>query len=151
MRETDSPMNIERLVNESRMLATGVGLTVMREKASFPRALAAISTVPMRTPVTTPDCDTVAMDASSVPHETRTPGTTFPSASRISTVSGRLAPAATVAIDGVTVIDSTSTSLSTALEHPTAIAHSSAPKPEVFPRTISPDANQPFLRKTLWS
>src|SRR5574342_292161 len=76
-----SPTNIDRLAVESRTLATGAGLTVRRAKASFPRALAAISTLPTRTPVTRPVCETVAMVSSSLDQVTRTPGNTVPSPS----------------------------------------------------------------------
>lgn len=101
------PTIIERLVAESLMLATGVGFTVMRAKASLPRELAAIRTVPTFRPVTTPPLETSAIDGSALAHEILGSSSTVPSGPSTSAVSVRLEFTATVAEDGSTTTDPT--------------------------------------------
>src|SRR5687768_2494849 len=76
------PTNMERCVAESRIDATGVGLTVILAKASLPRELAATRTVPTLIPVTTPADETEAMDGSALAHDIRGDAKRLPSASR---------------------------------------------------------------------
>src|SRR5688572_19764074 len=102
------PTVMARLVVESRPVATGVGVTVIRESASRPRELAAVNTVPTLRPVTTPIGETSAMDASALAHDTCGDSSRFPFASRTSALSVRVEPTATVAVDGATSTDSTS-------------------------------------------
>jgi len=61
-------MTRAKLGGDSVTLPTGIAVTVTVEDPLFPSAVAVIVAVPPATPVTTPDDDTVAVDALLVPH-----------------------------------------------------------------------------------
>src|SRR5687767_7471173 len=96
-----------RLLTESLTPPTGVGWTVMLAKASLPRELAAIRTVPTFRPVTTPFDATSAIDASALAHEMRDCGTVSPLGSSTAAFSVRVEPTATVAVAGSTTTEPT--------------------------------------------
>src|SRR5688572_22979660 len=108
----DSPSLIRGFVGVITIRPTGgstvrAGLTTIVATAFVPHELAAIRTVPARTPVTMPSWETNAIEPSSLAHVTSTDGRTSPLASRTSAVSDRLEPTCTDAVCGATTIEST--------------------------------------------
>jgi len=89
------------------VVTTGAGggeaVTVMEDVPDFPAQVAVIVAEPAATPVTTPAALTVAAAALFVDHVTVCPLITFPCSSLTVATSVVVAPAPTVAVDGVTV------------------------------------------------
>src|SRR3954467_1088601 len=85
----------------------GTGTTVTVATADLPSDVAAMSTLPALTPVTTPLFDTVAIAGSAVAQTRRRSVSTFPATSLTSAMSAPAVPATSWSACGVTTTDST--------------------------------------------
>jgi len=88
---------------------TGTGVTVTVAVPLFPSLVAVIVAVPAATPVTTPLADTVATVVALELHVTVRPVSTLPFASFVVALNGCVAPAAIVAVAGLTATVATGT------------------------------------------
>src|SRR5262245_23966525 len=97
------------LSGATRTLETcgGTGTTVTDATADFPSDVAAMSTLPALTPVTTPLSDTVAMAGLALAHTRRRSRSTVPEPSLTSATSAPALPATSCKACGVTTTDST--------------------------------------------
>jgi len=102
-------MTRAKLGGDSVTLPTGIAVTVTVEDPLFPSAVAVIVAVPPATPVTTPDDDTVAVDALLVPHVIGRFVTTVPFSSFTVAVNVVVCVATTLAVAGATVTVPTGT------------------------------------------